>query len=156
MLPDDRLIRLVSMLRLTAKKRRLSGRRFEVPKGDAQRVWFLEMIQKLGREWREDLSYPAMIELRDELDDMLQRIRSEKNIRPPLMWCPQCGKETRSAEPHVSVRAMILSLHRFHIASEEQTKNVEKGWAKYRKLEGLDLYGKKSVSAMTEHDCRPV
>ena len=45
-------------------------------------------------------------------------------------------------EPHVSVRAMILSVIRFGIAAAEPTYMIEKGWAAYRKQKELDLYGK--------------
>ncbi len=37
---------------------------------------------------------------------------------------------------------MILSLGRFGIASPETTKALEKEWSRYRKENGLDLYGK--------------
>lgn len=47
-----------------------------------------------------------------------------------------------SAEPHVSVRAVILSLVRFGIAPKEQTNTLDRDWTKYRKMNGLDLYGK--------------
>ena len=47
-----------------------------------------------------------------------------------------------AAEPDVSVRAVILSLGRFGIASAEEVKALEKSWSPYRKQKGLDLYGK--------------
>jgi hypothetical protein len=47
-----------------------------------------------------------------------------------------------AAEPDVSVRAVTLSLGRFGIASADEVKTIEKRWAGYRKMKGLDLYGK--------------
>ena len=84
--------------------------------GDAQRVWFPEMIESLRSRWRQGLSFEAIVKLRDDLDAMLQRIRSERHIRPPVFKCPKCGHVGEGAEPHVSVRAMILSVIRFGIA----------------------------------------
>jgi len=110
--------------------------------GDAQRVWFPEMIEKLRSQWRQDLSFDAIVELRDELDAMLQQIRSERHIRPPVFKCPKCGYVGEGADPHVSVRAMILSLVRFGIAATDPTYMIEKGWAAYREQKELDLYGK--------------
>ncbi len=121
-----------------------------MPAGDPQRVWFTEMIAKLRLEWRENMPYSALIELREELDAMLQSIRSERKILTPMMRCRACGAEHRMAQPHVSVRAMILSLGRFNIASAIQTKKLEKAWAKYRKREGLDLYGKNESAIPAE------
>jgi hypothetical protein len=114
----------------------------EVAAGDAQRVWFPEMIEKLRSQWRQDLSFDAIVELRDELDAMLQQIRSERHIRPPVFKCPKCGHVGEGADAHVSVRAMILSLVRFGIAAAETTYMIEKRWAGYRKERQLDLYGK--------------
>ena len=67
-----------------------------------------------------------------------------------MMRCRACGAEHRMAKPRVSVRAMILALGRFDIASEIQTKKLERGWAKYRKQEGLDLYGKNESAKPAE------
>ena len=114
--------------------------------GDAQRVWFQEMIDRLRSQWHRGMSFEALVEMRDELDATLQRIRSERQIRSPLLRCPRCGRVGRGAEPHVSVRAMILSLNRFVIAPAGQAYALEKSWAAYRKENGLDLYGKRQAS----------
>ena len=83
-----------------------------MPKGDAQRVWFPEMLARLQREWRETMSVAALIGLRDSLDTMLHQIRSERHISSPVFTCPQCGLRGPMGEPRVSVRAMILALGR--------------------------------------------
>ena len=118
--------------------------------GDAQRVWFTEMIESLRSQWRQGLSFEAIVKLRDDLDAMLQRIRSERHIRPPVCKCPKCGYVGEGAEPHVSVRAMILSVIRFGIAAAEPTYMIEKGWAACRKQKELDLYGK-SLATKSNH-----
>jgi len=48
--------------------------------GDAQRVWFREMVERLRDQWHPDMPFDAIISLREDLDAMLQRIRSEGNI----------------------------------------------------------------------------
>ena len=88
--------------------------------GDAQRVWFQEMIERLRSQWHRGISFEAIVELPNELDATLQRIRSERQIRSPLLKCPRCGHVGEGAEPHVGIRAMILSLNRFGIAPAEQ------------------------------------
>jgi len=40
------------------------------------------MIENLRSRWQEGMSFDAIIDLRDDLDAMLQRIRSERHIRP--------------------------------------------------------------------------
>ncbi len=113
-----------------------------MPSGDTQRTWFPEMVVRLRSEWHEGVSMPALISLRDELDGMLQRIRTGRNIQTPIVTCRRCGTTGPATEPHVSVRALILAVARFGIASKDQTRELEKSWAEYRKQHRLDIEGK--------------
>ena len=113
-----------------------------MPSGDPQRTWFPEMIQKMRAEWRSGMAFPDLIVLCDALDSMLHEIRSNRNIRSPVLKCPKCGHIGPQAEPRVSVRAMILSLARFKLAEPQETKALERKWAIYRETNRLDLYGK--------------
>jgi len=116
-----------------------------MPSGDAQRTWFPEMVVQLRAEWHAGMSMPALIGLRDELDGALQRIRAGRNIQTPIVTCSKCGLTGPAAEPHVSVRALILALARFEIASKNQTRVLEKEWVAYRKQHQLDVEGKAAV-----------
>ena len=109
--------------------------------GDVQRVWFREMTERLCSQWHPGMSFDALVELRDELDAMLERIRAARHLRPAVFQCPKCGHMGEGRPPHVSVRAMILSLGRFGFAPAEQIRALEKAWAAHRKQKGLDLYG---------------
>jgi hypothetical protein len=40
--------------------------------GDAQRVWFPEMVDRLRSQWQDGLSIHALLTLRAELDGMLR------------------------------------------------------------------------------------
>jgi hypothetical protein len=119
--------------------------------GDAQRVWFPEMIEQLRDQWHPALSFEGIISLRDNLETLLQKIRAEGHIRSPVVRCPQCGHVGPGATPHVSVRAMILSLKRFSIAPAEPMHDLEKRWGAYRKQNDLDLYGKPGASRPAEN-----
>jgi hypothetical protein len=54
-----------------------------------------------------------------------------------------CGEIVKegSGPYRISVRAAILALGRFRIASSGLAKKLEKEWAKYRTQNQLDLYG---------------
>jgi len=128
-----------------------------MPKGDAQRVWFPEMLARLQREWRETMPFAALINLRDSLDTMLQQIRSERHISSPVITYRKCGLRGVMAEPRVSVRAMILAAGRFGIAPTAKTKALEREWSRYHDQQGLDLYGKGLVFeklARETNECR--
>ena len=57
------------------------------------------MVEHLRLRWRDDLSMEALLGLRDELDDMLGRIRSTRRISNPVFKCPACGHRGRGADP---------------------------------------------------------
>jgi hypothetical protein len=117
--------------------------------GDGNRVWFPEMIETLRSRWNAAMPFPVLIELSNMLDEMFQRRRPRGSILPPGSRCPECGGivGSESQQRHsISIRATILSLGRFGIASPEVTKRTEKEWARYRAENRLDLYGRRITS----------
>ena len=112
-----------------------------MPAGDAQRTWFPEMVETLRARLYPATPFPRLIELREQLDALLQSIRSERHIVPPLMYCSRCKTRHRAAAPRVSVRALILALPRFAICSPDDARDLEKSWKRYRESEQLNLYG---------------
>ena len=117
--------------------------------GDGSRVWFPEMIETWRARWNAAMPFPVLIELCNILDGMFQRRRPRGPILPPGSRCPECGRivGSESQQRHsISVRATILSLRRFGIASPEVTKRTEKEWARYRAENRLDLYGRRITS----------
>jgi hypothetical protein len=109
--------------------------------GDAQRTWFPEMIALLGQTWSSSMAEGEWLALRDRLDTLLQTIRRERQIVSALMWCPHCHARHRAAPPTVSVRAMLLALGRFGMASAAEVKVFERRWNAYRRQHHLDRYG---------------
>lgn len=116
------------------------------------------MIEALGDEWRADLTMEELISLAQRLDRMLTQIRTERQIKPPTIFCSKCGKRGPAAEPRVSVRATILAAGRFGIGEQPDVKQQESSWKKYRAAAGLDLYGspvapKQGRDAAQPHGC---
>jgi hypothetical protein len=116
--------------------------KLHMSEADAQRVWFPEMIGQLRAEWQQGMTFDAIVELRDRMEAMLQRIRKEQGFRADALRCRRCGKVSSGAEPHVSVRSMILSLLRFDIGTAEEVHGLEKAWAAHRKINGLGVFGR--------------
>jgi hypothetical protein len=117
--------------------------------GDGNRVWFPEMIENLRSRWNLAMPFPDLVELCNILDGMLERRRPSGPILPPGSRCPECGRivGSESKQRHrISVRATILSLGRFGIASPEVTRRTEKEWARYRAENRLDVYGRRITS----------
>ncbi|MFI5395566.1 MAG: hypothetical protein ACHQ9S_08535 [Candidatus Binatia bacterium] len=119
-----------------------------MPAGNWQRTWFPEMVEVLRTEWRAEMSWNDLIALRDRLDGMLQHIRTSRHIElaNANMACPHCGAPVLQGSSNVSVRAAILALARFGVASEADVAALEKRWKKYRQATGCDLDGKPSAA----------
>ena len=117
-----------------------------LPSGDGNRIWFPEMIEMLRSQWNESTTFPRLVELCAMLDGVLQHHRPIVGPSlPPGSRCPKCGRIVKaegSGPYRISVRAAILALGRFGIASPELTKKLEKEWARYRTQKQLDLYGR--------------
>jgi hypothetical protein len=125
-----------------------------MPSGDTQRTWFPEMIALLRSAWRGSPTQPELIALTERVDCLLQDIRRQRNILPPMMRCPRCKTRHRVAPPRVSVRAMLLAVERFGIAAPAEIRALEKDWKKYRVENGLDLYGKAVTEESPLAPCR--
>lgn len=99
------------------------------------------MIARLRSVWDEEMPFLKLVEFCNILNGMLQRIRHERHILPPVIHCRSCGRTGPAAEPKVSVRAVILAAARFELASQTTAKKLEREWATYRAQNALDLYG---------------
>jgi hypothetical protein len=108
--------------------------------GDAQRVWFSEIVDRLRSQWQDGLSIHALLTLRAELDGMLRHIRAARHIRTAIITCRVCGATGPEPEPHVSVRATIAAAVRFGIASKDVARVLERDWTTYRRQNGLNLF----------------
>jgi len=109
--------------------------------GDAQRVWFPELIAMVQQAGEPAMSMDTLLRLRDRLNTTLQTIRRTRQILPAMMWCPHCQARHRAAPPSVSVRATILALGRYTHATAAEVQALEKQWNRYRKQHQLDRDG---------------
>ena len=109
--------------------------------GDSGRTWFPELVDELRAAWRSDLDWAAIIALRDQLQAMVEEIIVRRGIKRARVRCLHCGHVGPGAPPVISVRAVILALHRFGIEREEAVDSLDKAWAKHRAQEQLDLRG---------------
>jgi hypothetical protein len=103
-----------------------------LPSGDGNRIWFAEMIEMLRSRWNGSMTFPGLVELCARLDGALQQHSPIVGPRlPPGSRCPKCGRIVKGEDSgpyRISVRAAILALGRFGIASPGSTKILEKEW----------------------------
>ena len=113
------------------------------------------MIESLRQTWRSDLGVEEVIALAQGLDRRVLDIRTERDIRPPMYRCSECGRQVLAGQPRVSVRATILAAGRFGIAASAEVKRLERLWKQHRSREQLDLYGRPEVGEGTEATAEP-
>jgi len=101
-----------------------------LPSRAGNRIWFPEMIGMLRSQWNPSMTLPRFVELCEKLDGALQQRRPIIGPSlPPGSRCPKCGRIMKAEDsgPYlISVRAAILALGRFGIASPELTKKLER------------------------------
>jgi hypothetical protein len=119
--------------------------------GDAQRVWFPELIAIVRQAGNPAMSMDALLRLRDRLEASLQTLRQTRQILPAMMWCPHCQARHRAAPPSVSVRATILALGRFTQATAAEVQALEKQWNRYRRQHQLNRDGQPENAVPSPH-----
>ena len=110
--------------------------------GQAHTTWFPELKQLLQDNWNTNLTIPEQFELVAGLNNKLKQIRTERNIQPPMMWCPNCQERHRSRFMDVSITAVYFALKRFDMCTENEFNELRKKWKIYSKEKNLDIYGK--------------
>ena len=113
-----------------------------MPRGERSQTWFPELVAELLQSWRTDLTWEAVIDLRDRLQRRLEHILSSRGITPATVRCLHCGQVGPGSPPATSVRAVLLALRRFGIEPEDRVRQLDKEWSRHRALLRLDLYGR--------------
>ena len=113
-----------------------------MPSGERSQVWYPELVGLLRTAWRADLSWDAIVQLRDRLQAELEELRNRRGIEPPAMRCRGCGAVGSAKPPTISVRALLLAVARFGIDSTDVVRQLERRWARHRVQHGLNLFGR--------------
>ncbi|HYQ56647.1 MAG TPA: hypothetical protein VEP89_04800 [Draconibacterium sp.] len=116
-----------------------------MPKGQAQTTWFPELKVILENRWNSKMSIIQHFDLVDDLNKALSQIRTDLNIQPPMMWCPNCQKRHRSKFTDISITAMYYALKRFELCDKDEFNKLQRDWKKYSTSENIDIYGKKKT-----------
>ncbi len=75
-----------------------------MPSGDAQRVWFPQMIEELETSWSKTMPWEDLADFCARMTEKQKQIRRERGIQHPKTRCPKCGKASRSDTSGVSIR----------------------------------------------------
>ena len=114
-----------------------------MPAGDAQRVWFPEMLEELKASWSKTMSWDELADFCARMSERRKQIRRERGIQPTMMWCPKCEKRTRSSVLNVSIRSALFALKKDGLLDEADFTQLDKSWMRHKKKHRLDAYGRK-------------
>jgi len=123
-----------------------------MPRGERNQVWYPELVVLLRSEWRPDLSWETIMELRGQLQGHLEQLRARRGIVPAAVHCRSCGTTAPAAPPVISVRAMLLAVGRYGIETHEVVRQRERAWTGYRAQHDLDLVGRRAADHGSEHN----
>lgn len=110
-----------------------------MPAGDAQRVWFPEMYERLKRidfEWDD---WAAASRFCKEMTDLRSSIRQAKGILEPRIDCTACGG-TMTSFDGISIRSWLFAAQKIDLLSTEELAKLDKRWVKYRRGKKLDKF----------------
>jgi hypothetical protein len=113
-----------------------------MPAGQAHTTWFPELKAILKERWNSKMTIEQHFDIVNDLNNKLTQIRTDLNIQPPMMWCPNCQKRHRSKFTDVSITAMYYALKRFEVCGNDEFNKLLREWKKYSKSENIDIYGK--------------
>jgi hypothetical protein len=124
-----------------------------MPAGQAHTTWFPELKDILKERWNSKMTIEQHFDIVNVLNNKLTQIRTDLNIQPPMMWCPNCQKRHRSKFTDVSITAMYYALKRFEVCGNDEFNKLLREWKKYSKSENIDIYGNaKPDKSITKND----
>ena len=114
-----------------------------MPAGDAQRVWFPEMIEELKTYWSPTVPWNELADFCARMTEMRKRISQERGLKPPKMRCNGCGGTLRPLF-EVSIRSALFALKKNGVITDTELEDLDKSWARHKRAHGLDAFGRKA------------
>jgi len=124
-----------------------------MPAGDAQRVWFPEMLDDLRSFWSKEAAWEKLADFCERMTEKRKEIRLTRGIQPPRraslqqgVRCPRCGQTSGAnrADPlGVSIRSALFALKNNGVITGAEFKELDRSWMKHRAKHDLDPYGRR-------------
>jgi hypothetical protein len=94
--------------------------------------------------WYDQMSWEECADLCQKMTIFRESIWKNRNIVPARTWRPNCKEYHDSRPPEISIRSMLFALKKIKVIGDNELKELDKSWKKYRKESNLDAYGKHS------------
>ena len=110
--------------------------------GDASKTWFDEVIQHMIDNWSSNLSWDDVIGLCEKLTQIRDKIREDRNIKPPMFLCEKCDSKHPMVLAPVKISAMLFALQKAGVIMPDAYDLLLKEWLKFQRKNKLDAFGK--------------
>lgn len=118
--------------------------------GDAQRVWFPEMLEILRATWSPTTTWTELADLCARLTTVRNETRSSRGVEAPRMRCPRCGTVSRGGPSRVSIRSALFALKKEGLLLDDEFARLDRDWSKHRKAHGLDANGQEVAASRAD------
>lgn len=112
-----------------------------MPAGDAQRAWFPEMLEELKNRWKLDMSWNECIQLCRNATATRTKLKKEKGIAGPLMFCKNCNDYHEMSPMPIGIRSLLFALKKEGLIDDHTFEIKDKEWKKYQRKHQLDAIG---------------
>lgn len=113
-----------------------------MPAGDAQKAWFPEMLSELKITWVSQMSWEECADLCHKMTHFRESIWKNRDIKPAKKWCTNCQEYHDSHPAPISIRSLLFALKKIKAINDNELKELDKSWKKFRKKANLDAYGR--------------
>ena len=114
------------------------------------RAWFPEMLEELKSQWREDIEWSEVTPICHAMTDMREMLRQNKNIKLPLMDCPNCKKKVGFKLAPITIRSLLFALKKVKVINAIELTSLDDNWKKFQRKNKLNGQGDAKVSKLTK------
>ena len=115
--------------------------------GDAQRVWFPEMLNQLRTAWLASMTWDELAAFCQRVTVERRALRASRGIEPPTTRCSRCGAASKSDIRGVTIRSALFALRKMGVVEEAGFKALDKSWMRHKVANQLDPYGRRVTAA---------
>ena len=109
------------------------------------RAWLPEMLEMLQKEWNSSLSWEQFGALCERLTELRIKIRKERGIKGPRMFCRHCNAIHEMELGQVTIRSSLFALKKRGLLTDEELETLDDDWRKYRTKHRLDGCARKKA-----------
>src|SRR5579859_4877050 len=109
------------------------------------RAWLPEMLEMLQKEWNSALSWEQFGALCERLTELRIKIRKERRIKGPRMFCCHCNAIHEMELGQVTIRSSLFALKKRGLLTDEELETLDDEWRRYRTKHRLDGSARKKA-----------